>query len=84
MPTDESVIEEIRHICGTQLDVREAVGPSTDLIADLELDSLGLITLAVALEDRYRVKLAEADATGIRTVGELAALVCRRAAEAAP
>ena len=47
------------------------------------LDSVGLLTLVVDLEDHFRVALKEEDAAVIRTVAELAALVLRRREEAA-
>ena len=50
---------------------------------DLQLDSVGLLTLVVDLEDHFRVALKEEDAAVIRTVAELAALVLRRREEAA-
>jgi acyl carrier protein len=45
---------------------------------DLQLDSVGLLTLVVGLEDRFRVALAEEDAAGVRTVQDLIALVAKR------
>ena len=41
------------------------------LVEDLRLDSLGLLTLAVEVEDRFRVCLSADDEAGIRTVGDL-------------
>jgi acyl carrier protein len=55
--------------------------PQTRLFEDLALDSLTLMGLVVNLEDHYRVILDETDATGIRTIADLAALVVRRIAE---
>ena len=73
-PTDE-VLAEIRRVVRDELGVARAVGPEDDLIADLQLDSVGLLTLVVGLEDRFRIALAEEDAAGVRTVQELVALV---------
>ena len=73
-PTDE-VLAEIRRVVRDELGVARAVGPQDDLIADLQLDSVGLLTLVVGLEDRFRIALAEEDAAGVRTVQELVALV---------
>jgi acyl carrier protein len=38
---------------------------------DLRLDSLGLLTLAVEVEDHFRVCLSAEDEAAIRTVGDL-------------
>lgn len=44
------------------------------------LDSLALLSLVVAVEDRFRVILADDDAAGARTLADLARLVAARAA----
>lgn len=54
--------------------------PGLGLVSDLHLDSMELISLAVGLENRFRVKLSEADSAGVASVGDLAELVARRAA----
>jgi len=44
------------------------------------LDSLALLSLVVAVEDRFRVILTDDDATATRTLEDLARLVAARAA----
>lgn len=78
MADEAQVLETIRAIARAELELERPVYPSDDLLADLGLDSLGLTVLAVGLENRYRVKLSQEDALGIRTVADLAALVARR------
>jgi acyl carrier protein len=46
-------------------------GPGLRLVEDLRLDSVGLLTLAVEVEDRFQVCLDAADEASIRTVGDL-------------
>lgn len=76
------VLDEIRRIAVEELELERPPAPTDELIRDLKLDSIGLITLAAGLENRFRVKLSEQDAGGVVTVADLAALVLRRAAEA--
>ncbi len=78
MASEADVLEAIRSIARTELELEGPVQPSDDLLADLGLDSLGLTVLAVGLENRYRVKLSQEDAVGLRTVEDLAKLVARR------
>lgn len=78
MADETHVLETIRTIARSELELERTIHPSDDLLADLGLDSLGLTVLAVGLENRYRVKLSQEDALGIRTVADLAALVARR------
>lgn len=74
----DEVLEEIRRVVRDELGVSRPVRAEDDLITDLQLDSVGLLTLVVGLEDRFRIALAEEDAAGVRTVRELAALVVSR------
>jgi len=70
-------------VVAEELGVTRPVLPEDDLLTDLQLDSVGILTLVVGLEDRFRVALAEEDSAAVRTVGELTALIVRRAAEPA-
>ena len=80
---EAAVLETIEQVLRKELAYTGALGPESDLAADLELDSVSLLTLVVELENRFRVALREEDAGAVRTVGELAQLVVRRAGEAA-
>jgi acyl carrier protein len=83
VPNESDVLETIRSIARAELELERAVEPGDDLLADLGLDSLGLTILAVGLENRFRVKLSQEDAVGVRTVADLARLVVRRSEAAA-
>jgi acyl carrier protein len=73
------VTAEIARVLRDELGLSREVKPGDDLVTDLQLDSVGLLTLVVGLEDRFRVALAEEDASRVRTVAELATLVVQRA-----
>ena len=45
------------------------------MIEDLELDSLKRLTLAVEVEDHFKICLDEQDEIGIETVGDLVRMV---------
>ena len=79
MASETEVLDAIRSIARAELELEQPVEPGDDLLADLGLDSLGLTILAVGLENRFRVKLSQEDAVGLRTVDDLAKLVVRRA-----
>nr|AYM53974.1 acyl carrier protein [Pyxidicoccus sp.] len=74
------VLAEIRRIATDELEWSGEVEPRHDLMRDLQLDSLGLTVLAVGLENRFRIRLTEEDAQGVRTVEDLVRLVAQRAA----
>lgn len=74
----DEVLQEIRRVAREELGLSREVRAEDDLVTDLQLDSVGLLTLVVGLEDRFRIALAEEDAAGVRTVRDLAALVAAR------
>ena len=75
------VLGEIQRIASSELEVTRILALEDRLVGELELDSMGLTVLAVGLEDRYRIRLGEEDASELSTVGDLVALVQRRVQE---
>ena len=60
----------IRDHLADELDVEpEVIAEGTRFKQDLEADSLDLYTLVQELEDTYRVKMSDEQATGLQTVG---------------
>lgn len=84
LPTPEAVLAEVQRVCREELELDREIGLDDRLVGDLELDSVGLIVVAVAVENLFRVKLSEEDGQAIHSVRDLAVLVARRAREAAP
>jgi len=82
-PAEEAVALEIRRIAREEL--RLAIDAADDEELASRLDSLALLSLVVAVEDRFRVVLTEEDAASARSLADLARLVSGRAAvEALP
>lgn len=71
-------LEEIAH---RALGIKDALTRSDTLTGTLGLDSLGLLSLAVEVEDAFRITLGEEE-QDVRTVGDLCDLIARRLAEA--
>jgi acyl carrier protein len=69
------VLAEVRRVLREELELQRVAQPGDDLVADLQLDSVGLLTLVVSLENRFRIVLSEEDAAAVRTVADLVALV---------
>lgn len=82
-PSTESVLDEIRAIAQAELDCAGPIRETDELVADLGIDSLGAIVLAVGLENHFRVRLQEQDAGTLVTVADLVRLVQQRCREAA-
>jgi len=49
----------------------ERLGDETDLRQDLDLDSMDLLNLVEAIHEQFGVAIPDADASAIRTLGEL-------------
>lgn len=73
-----AVANEIRRIARDELRLAVVGGDEEELAATL--DSLALLSLVVAVEDRFRVALTEEDAARTRSLADLARLVAKRAA----
>jgi acyl carrier protein len=75
IPTDDNVLQAIREeLAAIKVPgAEEATAAST--WADLDVDSLDLVEVVKALEDRYEVRIADARLKGIASVGDAVALV---------
>jgi acyl carrier protein len=85
MPTDGAlsalVLATVQAIAEAELEHKGPITAEQRLNEDLHLDSIGMVVVAVGLENRFRVKLGEEDGAHLKTVGDLVALVCRRVEE---
>ncbi len=79
---ETEVLREVRRVAA-DLGIAFAVEPRHHLVRDLALDSVGALTLVVALEDRFRIELSDPDAAGVETVGDLVLLVAGRVRDGA-
>lgn len=53
----------------------DKITESADFEADLEVDSLGVVELLMALEDEFDVKIPDEEAENIHTVGQAVDIV---------
>ena len=82
-PTDDDVLEAIRaELAKIKVPDAETASMETDW-RDLDVDSLDLVELVTALEDRFGVKIADGELKDITGVGDAVRLV-QRLSEAAP
>ena len=59
-----------------ELDLEEEkLSPDANFEEDLDVDSLGVVELLMALEDEFGVEIPDEEAEQITTVGEAAALI---------
>lgn len=73
------VAREIRRLAREELALEWDGVDGEELSA--RLDSLALLSLVVAIEDRWRIKITEEDAATTRSLADLARLVTRKVPE---
>lgn len=49
----------------------ESISPETKLHEELDLSEMRDVLLLMALEEEFRIKIPDADAAAVRTVGEV-------------
>ncbi|MDE0132431.1 MAG: acyl carrier protein [bacterium] len=66
----------LKKILVEELDLEEdKLHPDANFEEDLDVDSLGVVELLMALEDEFGVEIPDEEAEEITTVGEAAALI---------
>lgn len=76
--SDPVILDGIAAVAREHLDHASPLALEQRLVEDLGLDSIRLLTLAVEVENRFRVCLDERDEEAIETVGDLVAAVRRK------
>lgn len=73
--TPEEILAGIEAVAREHIDFEGDLRPEMRLVEDLELDSLGALTLAVEVENRFRIRLEPEIEAEIETVGDLVRVV---------
>ena len=68
---------ELERLLRERFDRHVALGPDTDLVGELGLDSIQQLELLVELENHFEIALEPEGDEAIRTAGELVAWVDR-------
>lgn len=76
--TEGEILAGIAAVAREHLDWAEPLTLEMRLLEDLRLDSIRLLTLAVEVENHFRVCLDPEDEQAIETVGDLVATVRRK------
>lgn len=79
-PTREQIRRGIEELARQESDWDGELQDGLRLVEDLRLDSIRVLSLAVAVEDRFRIRLDEGDEAAIATVGDLVSTVGRKLA----
>ncbi|MDQ3645971.1 MAG: acyl carrier protein [Actinomycetota bacterium] len=75
---EQDVLGTIRaHLEGRGID-GEKVTAEADLFSDLGMDSLDTVELTLALEERYSIRISDADLEDVSTVGDAVTLIQKK------
>ena len=73
---DTQIFEKIRDLLAEQLDVpADSITPESDIIDDLEADSLTVLDMVMTLEDEFDIEIPDEDVEKLRTVGSVVSYV---------
>lgn len=79
--TEQEILQGIEKVAREHVGWKGRLDPRMDLIEDLELDSLRVLSLAVEVENYFSIQLDQQEGAAIFTVGDLVATVSRKLAE---
>jgi acyl carrier protein len=78
----KGIIEKVAQIIITELKLEEVTvetfNPDLDLIDELGIDSMDLATIALVLQDEYKIVIDEDDYPKLKTIGLIAEYVEER------
>lgn len=73
---DTQIFEKIRDLLAEQLDIpADSITPESDIIDDLEADSLTVLDMVMTLEDEFDIEIPDEDVEKLRTVGNVVSYV---------
>jgi acyl carrier protein len=79
----EEVAASMKEVLAAELDVSEdKVTPEARFKEDLDADSLELVEVVMALEEKFGIEIPDDEVAGLKTVGEAVDLVLAKQAAA--
>lgn len=73
---DTQIFEKIRDLLAEQMDIpADSITPESDIIDDLEADSLTVLDMVMTLEDEFDIEIPDEDVEKLRTVGSVVSYV---------
>lgn len=83
MATQEEIFEAVKqHLESRGIDGAK-IARESDLLTDLDLDSLDTMEFTLAMEERFSIEIPDGDLESLRTVNDAIALVERKLAVSA-
>lgn len=70
------IIDKIASVLADQLGIdKGSINENSKIVEDLGADSLDVVELLITVEETYNITVSDDEATGLTTVGDIAALL---------
>jgi len=76
--THEEVVIEVRSVVAEHTEADVDITETSELVADLEIDSLGVMEVVADLEDRFEMTIDESELQDVVTLGDVVAAIENR------
>jgi acyl carrier protein len=73
--THERVLAEVRGVIQEHVDTEVDLTEKTELVADLGIDSLGVMEVVADIEDRFDLTIADSELREVATLGDVVAAI---------
>ena len=68
---DDTILQELAQILEEVADVKpEDVTPDKSFVDDLDVDSLSMVEVAMAVEEKFNAKIPDEELSELKTVGD--------------
>ena len=69
--THDEVVAEVRSVIADHTDNASEITETTELVADLGIDSLGVMEVVADIEDKFDLTIADAELREVSTLGDV-------------
>ncbi|MCA9620725.1 MAG: acyl carrier protein [Myxococcales bacterium] len=79
--THDEVVDEVRSVIVDHTDAKTEITEKTELVADLGIDSLGVMEVVADIEDKFDMTIADKELRNVATLGDVVAAIETRLRE---
>jgi acyl carrier protein len=69
--THDEVVDEVRAVILDHVDTSANITVQTELVADLGIDSLGVMEVVADIEDKFEMTIADKELRDVATLGDV-------------
>jgi len=69
--THEEVVDQVRRLVVDHTDTSSEITEQTELVADLGIDSLGVMEVVADIEDKFDMTIADKELRDVATLGDV-------------